>query len=146
MWVRLPPGADMRSNSVTSHNRVISTFLFVLCNTLLMNNMGDVIRDAFSKYAQFQGRMTRRDYWQWWLFTLITYIAAGLLDGAVSQNSSLVSGLAILILFVPSITTQVRRLHDVGKRGWWMLIPFVNLYFYVQPSEGDNRFGPAPRP
>ena len=136
----------MRSNSVTSHNRVISTFLFALCNTLLMNNMGDVIRDAFSKYAQFQGRMTRRDYWQWWLFTLITYIAAGILDGAVSQNSSLVSGLAILILFVPSITTQVRRLHDVGKRGWWMLIPFVNLYFYVQPSEGDNRFGPAPRP
>ena len=135
----------MRSNSVTSHNRVISTFLFALCNTLLMNNMGDVIRDAFSKYAQFQGRMTRRDYWQWWLFTLITYIAAGILDGAVSQNSSLVSGLAILILFVPSITTQVRRLHDVGKRGWWMLIPFVNLYFYVQPSEGDNRFGPAPR-
>lgn len=146
MWVRLPPGADMRSNSVTGHNRVISTFLFALCNTLLMNNMGDVIRDAFSKYAQFQGRMTRRDYWQWWLFTLITYIAAGILDGAVSQNSSLVSGLAILILFVPSITTQVRRLHDVGKRGWWMLIPFVNLYFYVQPSEGDNRFGPAPRP
>jgi len=136
----------MRSNSVTSHNRVISTFLFALCNTLLMNNMGDVIRDAFSKYAQFQGRMTRRDYWQWWLFTLITYIAAGILDGAVSQNSSLVSGLAILILFVPSITTQVRRLHDVGKRGWWMLIPFANLYFYVQPSEGDNRFGPAPRP
>jgi len=135
----------MRSNSVTSHNRVISTFLFALCNTLLMNNMGDVIRDAFSKYAQFQGRMTRRDYWQWWLFTLITYIAAGILDGAVSQNSSLVSGLAILILFVPSITTQVRRLHDVGKRGWWMLIPFANLYFYVQPSEGDNRFGPAPR-
>ena len=135
----------MRSNSVTSHNRVISTFLFPLCNTLLMNNMGDVIRDAFSKYAQFQGRMTRRDYWQWWLFTLITYIAAGILDGAVSQNSSLVSGLAILILFVPSITTQVRRLHDVGKRGWWMLIPFANLYFYVQPSEGDNRFGPAPR-
>jgi len=111
-----------------------------------MNNMGDVIRDAFSKYAQFQGRMTRRDYWQWWLFTLITYIAAGILDGAVSQNSSLVSGLAILILFVPSITTQVRRLHDVGMRGWWMLIPFANLYFYVQPSEGDNRFGPAPRP
>jgi len=136
----------MRSNSVTSHNRVISTFLFPLCNTLLMNNMGDVIRDAFSKYAQFQGRITRRDYWQWWLFTLITYIAAGILDGAVSQNSSLVSGLAILILFVPSITTQVRRLHDVGKRGWWMLIPFVNLFFYVQPSEGDNRFGPAPRP
>jgi len=135
----------MRSNSVTSHNRVISTFLFALCNTLLMNNMGDVIRDAFSKYAQFQGRMTRRDYWQWWLFTLITYIAAGILDGAVSQNSSLVSGLAILILFVPSITTQVRRLHDVGKRGWWMLIPFANLFFYVQPSEGDNRFGPAPR-
>ena len=105
----------MRSNSVTGHNRVISTFLFALCNTLLMNNMGDVIRDAFSKYAQFQGRMTRRDYWQWWLFTLITYIAAGILDGAVSQNSSLVSGLAILILFVPSITTQVRRLHDVAS-------------------------------
>jgi hypothetical protein len=33
----------------------------------------------------------------------------------------------------------------VGKRGWWLLIPFANIYFFVQPSEGDNRFGPAQR-
>jgi uncharacterized membrane protein YhaH (DUF805 family) len=42
-----------------------------------MNNMGDVIRDSFSKYTQFEGRMTKRNYWQWWLFTLLTYISAG---------------------------------------------------------------------
>ena len=145
MWVRLPPGADMPSNSVTGHNRVISTFLFALCNTLLMNNMSDVIRDAFSKYAQFQGRMIRRDYWQWWLFCLLVYIASGILDGAISSGTSLLTDLAVLVLFIPSITAETRRLHDVGKRGWWLLIPFANLYFLVQPSEGDNRFGPAQR-
>ena len=49
-----------------------------------------------------------------------------------------------IFLFIPSIATGTRRMHDVGKRGWWLIIPLANIYFMVQPSAPDNEFGPVP--
>jgi uncharacterized membrane protein YhaH (DUF805 family) len=51
-----------------------------------------------------------------------------------------IENLSAILLIVPSIAVGVRRMHDVDKRGWWLLVPFANLYFLVQPSGSMNRF------
>ena len=96
---------------------------------------------AFQNYAIFRGRTTRRDYWYFWLFTLIIVFASGIIDTAFFGNNAYIENLAEIVLFIPSIATGTRRMHDVGKRGWWLIIPLANIFFLVQPSGPDNEFG-----
>ena len=98
------------------------------------------IKTVFSKYATFDGRARRSEYW-WW--TLMMIIASFI------PLVNIVVGLGGLI---PSIAVAVRRLHDTGRSGWWLLlvlVPLVNLvllYFYIQDSEpGTNEYGPNPK-
>ena len=100
------------------------------------------------KYAKFDGRAMRSEFWWFSLFSFITSLVLGIVDGvlgiALLQN---IFGLAVLI---PSLAVGARRLHDVGRSGWWQLIAltvigiFLLIYWYVQPSEGDNQYGPPP--
>lgn len=128
-----------------------------------MENMIAAVRAVLSKYATFTGRASRPEYWWWALSVFILLLVVGLLDaflvapllgfGAGDENAgqplSVIVSLAILI---PNIAVGVRRLHDTGRTGWWLLISFVPiigflvlLYFFVQPSEeGDNEHGPKP--
>lgn len=99
---------------------------------------------ALKKYAVFEGRATRSEYWYFFLFNLVISIIIGLLD--VPALGFLYS-LAVLI---PSLAVGVRRLHDVGKSGWWLLIgliPVVGwivlIIFAVTDSQsGTNQYGP----
>jgi len=95
-------------------------------------------------YAQFTGRASRSEYWWFYLFTVLATDAAVLLGGPVG-------GLASLFFFLPSLALFVRRLHDVGRSGWWILIAFtgigvfVLLYWLVRASDaGANKFGEGP--
>ena len=95
-------------------------------------------------YAQFTGRASRSEYWWFYLFTVLATDAAVLLGGPVG-------GLASLFLFLPSLALFVRRLHDVGRSGWWILIAFtgigvfVLLYWLIKASDaGANKFGEGP--
>lgn len=100
------------------------------------------------KYAKFDGRAMRSEFWWFTLFSFVTSLVLGIVDGvlgiALLQN---IFGLAVLI---PSLAVGARRLHDVGRSGWWQLIAltiigiFLLIYWYVQPSEGDNQYGPPP--
>jgi uncharacterized membrane protein YhaH (DUF805 family) len=103
----------------------------------------DAIKTCFSKYASFSGRATRSEYWWWVLFVVL----GGVVTGIVNDGLNAVFGLAIL---VPSIAAAARRLHDIGKSGWWQLVGFIPLlglilmiYWTVQPSQGDNEYGSA---
>ena len=69
-------------------------------------------------YADFSGRASRSEYWWFYLFTVIATAAAGALGGQVGN-------LASIALFLPSVALFVRRLHDVGRRGWWFLVAFT---------------------
>ena len=104
----------------------------------------DAVRSCLQKYATFHGRATRPEFWWFVLFTVLVSIVASMLG-------EVVNGLASLALLLPSIAVGARRLHDIGKTGWLQLlwiIPVVGwivlIYWAVQPSEGDNRFGAAP--
>jgi uncharacterized membrane protein YhaH (DUF805 family) len=95
-------------------------------------------------YAQFTGRASRSEYWWFYLFTVLVTAAADTLGGTVGN-------LASLAFFLPGLALLVRRLHDVGRSGWWFLIVFtiigipVVLYWLVKESDaGANAYGPGP--
>ena len=103
----------------------------------------DAVKICFIKYTEFSDRSSRSEFW---LFTLFTVIA-GLVAAFIPPLDSIVG----LVLLVPGLSVSVRRLHDVNRSGWWLLIEltvigiFLVLYWCCKKGdEGENRFGPKP--
>lgn len=103
------------------------------------------------KYFCFEGRARRREYWGFALFHFLILFVAGFIFGflvGVTQNSMYALGTNVVSLafLLPSLGAAVRRMHDVGRSGWWVLVPFVNLYFACCDSQpGDNEYGANPK-
>ncbi|MBE6293284.1 MAG: DUF805 domain-containing protein [Bacteroidales bacterium] len=98
------------------------------------------VKSVFSNYANFSGRARRSEYWYFVLFSLII----GLIP--------IVNLIVGLISIIPSIAVCVRRLHDIGKSGWWLLlclIPIVNLillvWYCTDSQPGENQWGANPK-
>lgn len=121
-----------------------------------MVGFGDSLGLFFKNYAQFNGRSSRGAYWYLTLWMMVLGFIAAVVDFAffndlfqASEGSGplqLVVGLGTLI---PSIAISVRRLHDTGHSGWWLLIMFtvigilLLLWWYCQPGKrADNKYGP----
>jgi uncharacterized membrane protein YhaH (DUF805 family) len=107
-------------------------------------NFGQAISVCLGKYVDFSGRAARPEFWWFFLFQILVSIVASFLGDMVS---SLVS----LALLLPALAVGARRLHDIGKSGWWQLIAFtvigilVLIYWFVQPSaEGSNQHDKEP--
>ncbi|MFI7586399.1 DUF805 domain-containing protein [Spongisporangium articulatum] len=124
------------------------------------------VRSVLSQYATFSGRARRSEFWWFGLFYLLVtwglFIVAALLGaGAMALDDTL--GTAVLVvalivaivvmigLIVPSLAVQVRRLHDTGRSGWWLLLSFVPFggivvfVFTLLDSQPDNQYGPSPK-
>jgi len=114
--------------------------------------------EAFRKFADFSGRARRKEYWMFVLFNVIISIVLSFADralGLVSRDggTGLLSGIYTLIVLIPGIAVAVRRLHDTGRTGWFILlglIPCVGgiilLVFALQDSDmGTNEYGPNPK-
>lgn len=105
-----------------------------------VDSFGSAISSCFRKYATFKGRANRSEYWFWVLFNCIMSIIP------------LVSWIWVFVGLLPSIAVAVRRLHDIGKSGWWYFIsfiPFVGFIWLIvlccQESEpNSNKYGPNP--
>lgn len=102
-------------------------------------------------YAVFTGRARRKEYWNFVLFNFLNSVLTSYMDltfGTYNPETgigylNLAYGLAVLI---PGIAVAVRRMHDVGKSGWYMLIPIYNLVLALTPGEaGPNAYGPDPK-
>ena len=107
----------------------------------------DAVGVCFAKYANFQGRATRPEYWYFVLFNILASIAAGFIDVSLRDNT--VASLCTLIFFLPGLAVTARRLHDIGRSGWWQLISltgigvFLLIFWFCQRSElGANAYGP----
>ena len=105
--------------------------------------MNNAVRLALTNYAIFRGRTKRRDYWLFWVFTIIISLSTNIIDAAFFPHHVYLESISSVFLFVPSLSVGTRRMHDVGRRGWFLIIPLVNFYFLVQPTGPDNEFGPA---
>jgi uncharacterized membrane protein YhaH (DUF805 family) len=114
--------------------------------------------EALKKYAVFSGRARRMEYWYFVLFNLIVAIVLALIDtllGTTTGVSSfgLLSGIYSLAVLIPTLAVLVRRLHDIDRTGWWILInliPLVGtivlLVFALMPgTPGSNQYGPDPK-
>ncbi|WP_108817930.1 DUF805 domain-containing protein [Pseudovibrio sp. Alg231-02] len=117
-----------------------------------MVSFQSAIRTCFKKYVQFTGRAPRSEFWWWVLFLLIVMIAAHLIDNFVIaptlglptgsvQDGAPLSSILNIAFFLPNLAVAVRRLHDINRSGFWLLIAFIPilgglllLYWFVQPS------------
>ena len=130
----------------------------------------EAVKICLSKYAQFNGRASRPEFWYFFLFFFIYFFVAGFLLGMVSVSDE-VFGLATLVLlipvFIPSIAVAARRLHDINQSGWMQcifipgfvadellgtgyviyILTFVLYAFWFSQAgkKGKNRFGAQPR-
>jgi uncharacterized membrane protein YhaH (DUF805 family) len=102
------------------------------------------IKTCLRKYADLNGRASRSEYWWFFLFYLLVSMAA-------SMFGDMLSGLVALGLLLPSVAVGGRRLHDIGKSAWLMLIWIIPLigwalmiYWLVQPSGPANAYGTGP--
>ncbi len=99
---------------------------------------------VFENYANFEGRARRAEYWYFVLFNIIISFALGFIGGMI--NFEFLSTIYSLAVLVPSIAVAIRRMHDVGKSGWFCLIPIYNIVLAVTEGEkGANQYGPDPK-
>jgi uncharacterized membrane protein YhaH (DUF805 family) len=101
----------------------------------------DAIKTCFSKYADFNGRAVRSEYWWFVLFIVLSGIALSIVNETLGS-------LFYLATLLPSIAAAARRLHDTDRSGWMQLIGLIPLigwliliYFLAQKGGGMNRFG-----
>jgi len=105
----------------------------------------------FKNYVDFKGRSARGAFWWWVLWSVLIGVVLGIADGIIVGFDSGIdplSNLFSLATLIPGIALTVRRLHDVGKSGWWILLAFtiigllLLLFWYIQPAdEGTNKYG-----
>lgn len=105
---------------------------------------------VLKKYAVFIGRARRKEYWMFFLFNTIICFVLGFIEGIVSINSdskeSTLANIYCLAILIPAIAVGVRRMHDVGKSGWFLLIPIYNLILAVTDGDkNDNQYGANPK-
>lgn len=110
--------------------------------------------DAMRRYVDFNGRSTRREFWIFTLVLTLIAIVGMVLDSAAGNGTHgrpmVATFLLVVPHYIPALAVSVRRLHDIDKTGWWVLIgllppgALVLLIFCAQPgTPGPNRFGPA---
>jgi len=110
------------------------------------------------KYAQFEGRSRRKEYWLWVLFIWLVMIVLSTLDAAMGTTTpgtyyGMLSGIFALLILIPNIAVGVRRLHDTDRTGWWLLIIFVPLIgaiwllvlMVLDGTAGPNQYGEDPK-
>ena len=113
---------------------------------------------CLKKYAVFEGRARRREYWFFVLFAVLIHIVLNIVDRMLGMYSAengigIRGGIFSLAILIPSLAVGARRLHDTGRSGWWLLIGLVPLigfivlivFFVLDSHPGTNQYGPNPK-
>lgn len=118
---------------------------------------------VLKKYAVFTGRARRKEFWMFYLFIFVGVIVAIILDNVLGttiesmrykgMGYGLFTILVYLAILIPTLAVVVRRLHDIGKSGWWICIGFIPLIGSIwlivllatDSQPGENQYGPNPK-
>ncbi|WP_020601258.1 DUF805 domain-containing protein [Spirosoma panaciterrae] len=104
---------------------------------------------VLKKYNDFNGRARRSEYWYFFLVNVLVTQGLNFINILIFNGSGLVGGLLMLLnlaILVPSVAVAIRRMHDVGKSGWYALIPVYNLILAcTEGSKGRNEYGNDPK-
>jgi len=115
---------------------------------------GQAIAAGFTDYFNFQGRSTRSAYWYFVLFLIIGGFITAIADLLLfhPENVGPINGIFSLATIIPSLSVFVRRLHDIGRTGWWLLLALIPIIGWIvlivwacQPTVPQtNEYGPPP--
>lgn len=113
---------------------------------------------CMKKYFDFSGRARRKEFWMFFLFNIIFLFVAFVLDNVIvliseDPSNEFLTYLFLLAIVIPTMSVTARRLHDIGKSSWWMLItffPFIGeiwlfLLMVTDSQPGDNKYGVNPK-
>jgi uncharacterized membrane protein YhaH (DUF805 family) len=116
-------------------------------------NFVEAVQTGFVKYANGRGRASRSEFWYWTLFNILVGLVAVTADYLLFPTNAWnpIETLTDIALFLPSWAVAIRRLHDINRTGYWLLIALTGigivLLIYwdcVKGTEGDNDYGPDP--
>ncbi len=124
-------------------------------------NFVDAVKSAFARFADFATRSSRSEYWWFMLFYFLVGLVVSIIGFTIESSvfgqgmemtSGIIDLLVFLVFIVPTISVTARRLHDIGRSGWWQLMALIPLLgalillFWVvkRGEDGDNRFGANP--
>jgi len=112
---------------------------------------------SLKKYAAFTGRARRREYWTFVIVNDIICLILGLIEGltgiTAESDYSVLAIIFSLLVLIPTLAVTVRRLHDTGRSGWWLLIGLIPIigvlvlliFFVLDSQAGTNEYGPSPK-
>ncbi len=115
-------------------------------------SFADAIKSFFANYVGFAGRARRSEYWFTTLFIFIVNTVISIIFCKNPDTIKIVSGIWSLVILLPSIALCIRRMHDINKNGWWILIPLIPVVGWIwwivlccKDSEPANQWGPNPK-
>jgi len=108
-------------------------------------------KTVFKKYSVFSGRSNKAEYWNFFWSNLAISVALSLFSKIIGNDSNLLGMLYSLVIFLPSTALSIRRLHDIGKTGWMLLVSLIPVAGFIwllilMATDGDteeNEYGPA---
>ena len=114
----------------------------------------EAIISVIYQYAVFAGRASRSEFWYWQLSAFLVGVATLMLDMAAFPDSKLspINAIFRLMVFVPTLAVGARRLHDIGRTGWWQLLWLVPVagwiviivFACIKGDEQSNQYGDNP--
>ncbi|MDR3013703.1 MAG: DUF805 domain-containing protein [Chitinispirillales bacterium] len=101
----------------------------------------------FKKYATFDGRARRKEYWGFWISAWVICLVSILAAAFISPFMIIPASFFIMAIIIPTLAVCVRRLHDTGRSGTWILVPLVGLLIvaFADSQPGENDYGPNPK-
>lgn len=114
------------------------------------------VKTCFNDYATFRGRSPRSEFWYFALFLFMGHLVTWQIDAMLfsANHFSPINSIFSLVTLLPYLAVASRRLHDIDRSGWWILLSFIPvigvivlIVWFSKPGDsGDNRFGPNPLP
>ena len=109
--------------------------------------------DAWKKFADFNGRSRRKEFWIFWLVNVVISWILSLITGSLGLIGAIIPLIFALAILIPSLAVAIRRMHDIGKSGWWICINFVpvigTIWYIVLAAKdseaGSNQYGACPK-
>ena len=122
-----------------------SVFRFNIMFTNIFEDLTNSVISCFNKYFDFETRSSRKEFWYWHLFRILMFLSITYLESLGLSGLLFISN---FIFLIPEIAVSIRRLHDINKSGWWILLTITIIgiipliYFYcIKGDDGANDYG-----